>query len=172
MVEWRSRVAYVVGWATSGPAEVPADNNWPPVGWGNTYSKWEERVERWRRQPAKERRACRDPRQRTDPTMHHVMMLTDYGDIKWSDGNGQWELKDRPTILKRGFWTKLTYRDPGFIGETWEEAMSSVKAHFDKKIHLAQVRTNAALKHFIEFEEKNKMKVLDHIVTVLDQDVD
>ena len=99
--------------------------------------------------------------------MSRVMMITEYGTIKWSDGNGLWDITDYPP-LKRGFWLKRAYTGAEFIGETWEEAMDAVKEHFDKIIRNAQAQTCTALSKLIEFDEKNKMKVLDHIVSALE----
>jgi len=158
-----------VTWA-QGPAKVPPEKNWPPVGWGITYGDWYERVRRWRMQPAKERRSCSLPRQRHNPELSHVVRVQDYGDIQWSDGHGQWDLKKDPQILKRGFWTKIGWRRPEFLGETWEEAMEKVRDHMNDIIAKAQRNKRRARDAFIAFEEKNKMKVLDHIVADLEKE--
>lgn len=149
-----------------GPAKVPPEKNWPPVGWGSSFFQWEERVKRWRRQSAKERRSCDLPRQMADPTMLFVVRVEGFGDVKWSDGHGLWDLITTPTILRSGFWVKKMYSSstPKFIGETWEEAMDAAKVYTDSVILKAQRETTRALHLFCDFDKKNKMRVLDRIV--------
>lgn len=117
----------------SGPAYVPPEKEWPPVEWGDTLP-WEERVRRWREQPAKERRAYPGERQMADPFMPLLTTIQGLGEVRWSNGHGRWPQSrfsrsiSRPSgMLKRGYWLYSDNGRGGFLGETIDEAHDTMR---------------------------------------------
>jgi hypothetical protein len=98
------------------------------------------------------------------------MRLRSFGDIRWSDGHGRWNLYDDSSVCKRGYWVKKGHGRAEFIGCNWEEAMLAVTNCMRSIIRDAEHQMETAIRKFEEFEAENKLKVLDHIVAELDRE--
>lgn len=120
-------------WA-QGPAKVPPEKDFPPLGWG-CNSGWDRRLRAWRALPAKERRGCPKPRVRGE-TITAPVATVRWGAslyIRWSAGDCYWPGNERykeHAMRISGYATPVTLA----VGYWWanepEAKWSPIVAHF------------------------------------------
>lgn len=150
-------------WA-QGPKPMPPGHDFPPVGWGTSYT-YEERVRRWRNRPRREQVSCTETRLTRNPEMPVVAEgnIYPYGyatysrsrfdlEIRWSHGTGFWPEEEaawargsrwRTTLQprKRGYWLKDL-----FLGEDAESVRKFISDLHAEALILAKKAHDEAVK--------------------------
>ena len=100
--------------------------------------------------------------------MKKIAYVENYGVIKWSDGHGRWDPESND-VCDRGYWVKTPYGSPQYLSEDLEQVVLIVESHFNRAIRRSQGLMNSAVRKLTQFDEKNRMDVLDHIAGALDE---
>lgn len=154
-------------WA-QGPVRVPEHQNMPPKTWGTTKT-WAARVAEWKARPAKERLANTSPRQRFDPHMPVVLKIPSIGEIRWSNGHGEWSRSYGYSSAKchrMGYWIKqdTSYLTPKFIGDDIEQVKAFIESTIATKVSNLFSKREEATSRLKEFERSLGDQVLDLII--------